>query len=65
MVDPVLCLDFTPCIPEISSPFLMTSLLILSSLVYPGHAVAHWLRHCGTNRKVAGSIPGGVTGIFR
>ena len=29
-----LCLDLTPCIPEISS-FLMTSLLILSSLVYP------------------------------
>jgi len=24
-----------------------------------GHAVA-WLRHCGTSRKVAGSIPDGV-----
>ena len=23
-----------------------------------------WLRHCATNRKVAGSIPDGVTGIF-
>jgi hypothetical protein len=23
-----------------------------------------WLRHCATSRKVAGSIPGGVTGIF-
>jgi hypothetical protein len=23
-----------------------------------------WLRHCATNRKVAGSIPGGVIGIF-
>ena len=34
MVDPVLCLDLTSCIPEISSSsFLMTSLLILSSLV--------------------------------
>jgi hypothetical protein len=22
-----------------------------------GHAVAHWLRHCTINRKVAGSIP--------
>ena len=30
-----LCLDLTSCIPEISSYFLMTSLLILSSLVYP------------------------------
>jgi len=23
-----------------------------------------WLRHCATSRKVTGSIPGGVTGIF-
>jgi hypothetical protein len=23
------------------------------------------LRHCATNRKVAGSIPDGVTGIFQ
>ena len=23
-----------------------------------------WLRHCATNRKVAGSIPHGITGIF-
>ena len=30
-----LCLDLTSCIPEISSSFLITSLLILSSLVYP------------------------------
>jgi hypothetical protein len=29
-----------------------------------GHAVAQWLRHCDTNRKVAGSIPDGVIGIF-
>ena len=27
-------------------------------------AVAQWLRCCATNRKVAGSIPDGVTGIF-
>jgi hypothetical protein len=30
----------------------------------PGHAVAQCLRHCATNRKVAGSIPDGVTEIF-
>jgi hypothetical protein len=24
------------------------------------HAVAQWLRHCATTRKVAGSIPDGV-----
>jgi hypothetical protein len=29
-----------------------------------GHVVAQWLRHCGTNQKVAGSIPDGVIGIF-
>ena len=27
-------------------------------------AVAQWLRCCATNRKVAGSIPTGVIGIF-
>jgi hypothetical protein len=31
---------------------------------YGGHAVAQWLRHCATNRKVAGSIPDGIIGIF-
>jgi hypothetical protein len=25
---------------------------------------AQWLRHCAINRKVAGSIPDGVIGIF-
>jgi hypothetical protein len=29
-----------------------------------GHAVAQWLRYSATNRKVAGSIPDGVFGIF-
>ena len=28
-----------------------------------GTAVAQWLRRWATNRKVAGSIPAGVTGI--
>ena len=27
-------------------------------------AVAQWLRCCATNRKVVGSIPDGVIGIF-
>ena len=30
----------------------------------PLHLVAQWLRCCATNRKVAGSIPAGVTGFF-
>jgi len=29
-----------------------------------GTAVSQWLRCCATNRKVAGSIPAGVTGFF-
>ena len=29
-----------------------------------GTAVAHWLRYCTTNRKVAASTPVGVTGLF-
>jgi hypothetical protein len=29
-----------------------------------GHAVAQWLRHCATNRKVAGAIPDGVIRNF-
>ena len=29
-----------------------------------GTAVAQWLRCCATNRKVAGSISAGVTGIL-
>jgi len=31
---------------------------------YMGTAVAQWLRCCATNRKVAGSIPAAVIGIF-
>jgi len=37
--------------------------VILHCYVY-GTAVAQWLRRCATSRKVAGSIPGGVIGIF-
>jgi hypothetical protein len=47
---------------------------ILTGHLYPGkyswysfllvYAVAQCLRHCATNRKVAGSIPDGVTGFF-
>ena len=40
------------------------------TLYYPtdaqiwGTTVAQWLRCCATNRKVAGSIPAGVSGLF-
>ena len=33
-------------------------------LTYLGTAVAQWLRCCATNRKVAGSIPVGVSEFF-
>jgi len=29
-----------------------------------GTAVAQWLKRCATIRKVAGSIPAGVSGLF-
>jgi hypothetical protein len=38
--------------------------ILYSTYIHSGHAVAQWLRHCATNRKVAGSIPDGVIGIF-
>ena len=38
--------------------------LNLSSVWGLGTAVAQWLRCCATNRKVAGSIPAGVSGFF-
>ena len=37
---------------------------IYCTLSNAGATVAQWLRCCATNRKVAGSIPAGVTGIF-
>ena len=32
--------------------------------IYMGTAAAQWLRPCATNRKVAGSIPAGVSRFF-
>jgi len=36
----------------------------LSTSLHPGTVVTQWLRCCATNRKVAVSIPDGVTAIF-
>jgi hypothetical protein len=33
-------------------------------IIIMGNAVAQWLRSCATNRKVAGSIPVGLSGFF-
>ena len=43
-----------------SSLFLITTSYIFSR----GTRLRSWLRHCVTSRKVAGSIPDGVNGIF-
>jgi hypothetical protein len=37
--------------------------VVIVVVVVVGTAVAQWLRCCATNRKVAGSIQDGVTGI--
>jgi hypothetical protein len=44
--------------------FESTSYIMICYTVTMGHAMTQWLRHCATNRKVAGSIPDGVIGIF-
>jgi len=38
--------------------------LIRMVFLHSGTAVAQWLRCCETNRKVAGSIPAGISGFF-
>ena len=38
--------------------------IVLCTVCKSGTAVAQWLRCCATNRKVAGSIPAGVSGFF-
>jgi hypothetical protein len=40
------------------------SRLLYSEMSFSGYAVRSWFRHCATSRKVAGSIPDGVIGIF-
>ena len=51
----------TSSLPSFSSS---SSLFRISPLSFWGTAVAQWLMCCATNRKVAGSIPDGVSGNF-
>jgi len=47
--------------------FTLRPLYPLQRTQYPlngGTRWYSWLRHCATNRKVAGSIPDGVIGFF-
>ena len=47
----------------LSLHFVCLSYALSAQNVYIGSR-QQWLRCCATNRKVAGSIPAGVTGIF-
>ena len=44
--------------------YIIIIIIIIILLLLLGTAVAQWLRCCATNRKVAGSIPAGVSGFF-
>ena len=59
-------LDPTPNEALISPATIQRITYPLYRTVYPvtGTRRCSWLRHCATNRKVAGSIPDGVAGIF-
>jgi len=57
----------TSCKKYITMSFTRWSCLrdsYLLLLIIMGTAVAQWLSGCATKRKVAGSIPAGVSGIF-
>jgi hypothetical protein len=44
--------------------FIRLCFIIISRHEVWGTALEQWLRYCATNRKVAGSIPDVVIGIF-
>ena len=50
------------CAQKCASEKVNCFIIVLAAQL--GTAVAQWLRCCATNRKVAGSIPAGVIGIF-
>ena len=51
-------------VADAADTVLVEDLAICLRTHFTGTAVAQWLRCCATNRKVAGSIPAGVIGIF-
>ena len=44
--------------------FFIPQFFFVCSTCFGGPRWRSWLRHCATSRKVAGSIPDGVIGIF-
>jgi hypothetical protein len=59
----ILLLCLTPC-SQTRHSIQSCTIYQHAYVVIWGTAVAQWLRRCATNRKVTGSIPDGVTGIF-
>jgi hypothetical protein len=55
---------YARCIPNKILLLLLLLLLLSVTVDIMETAVAQWLRCCVTNRKVDGSIPAGVSGIF-
>ena len=51
-------------VPQSTAPPRAPFNVLAEWIITAGTAVAQWLRCCATNRKVAGSIPDGVIGIF-
>ena len=61
----VYILTFMCCDIYLAFTILWECLIISIPCCYSwGTRWRSWLRHCATSRKVAGSIPNGVTGIF-
>jgi hypothetical protein len=58
--------NFCTVAPQYGTCFLSAfwRLELRGTSLISGTAVAQWLTCCATNRKVAGSIPDGVIGIF-
>jgi hypothetical protein len=57
----------TKVVPYLSGSQWATKHIIFRYLLFLDGGplmVTQWLRYCATNRKVAGSIPDGVTGFF-
>jgi len=48
----------------VESSLIWVHIWPLESISWYVTAVTQWLRCCATNRKAAGSIPGGVSGFF-
>ena len=63
----VLYLIYDPAGIEKNYTYMLLDVLMqikTDTYIVWGTAVAQWIRCCATNRKVAGSIPDGVIGVF-